>query len=91
MYLPPITLQAHEDEHEASSTFLSVFSSPIFYAGHFCQYLFPSETMPQNSCCVRMSVWLCDAMCPASPPPQKCEPVSQLICRKSTNLKMTLP
>lgn len=37
MYLPPISLWAHENEHKASSTFLSLFSSSNFYIGHFCQ------------------------------------------------------
>lgn len=37
IYLPPIILWAHENEHKTSLAFFFLISSPIFYIGCFCQ------------------------------------------------------
>ena len=64
------------------SLFLSYFLHRVLLP------MFPSKIMPLNSCCMCMSVCVCDSMCPTSPPPQMREPVGQFIWQKNTDLKV---
>lgn len=79
MCLPSITLWADENEHEASSTFLSLFLS------------FPKNCLIVKQClwihalCVRLSVYDSVALLPTSPKVWTCW---QLIWQKNTDLKV---
>ena len=75
MYLPPVTLWAHENEHEASSTFLSLFSSPIFYIGCFCQCFLVKQCLWIHAACVCLSVYVI----PCALPPHLPKSVSLLV------------